>query len=134
MMLTFVGLNEEKEKTLASMRKLSQLLTVESDEPNAPKLTKYFLRGVSVSKDVTYICRRAEPDLIEMDLDEEHSKDRDDQWWRCGYIIEGGNPQVEVHVSVNFAIQVFQLTLSDRKQLMRKSCKLQRLLVRAKFC
>jgi hypothetical protein len=120
MLLTFLGLNEEKEKTLASMRKLSQLLTVESDEPNSPRLSKYYLRGVSVSKDVTYICRRAEPDLIEMDLDEEHSKDRDDQWWRCAYIIESGNPQVEVHVSGNWAVLNMPADNVYRKQRTRK--------------
>lgn len=93
------ALKEEKEKALASMRKLSQLYTSNDDNPDAVPLTKYFLRGVSTKKDVTYICRRAEPDLIEMDLDADAPKDLGDQWWKCAYVVDGGNARVEVVVS-----------------------------------
>jgi hypothetical protein len=44
-----------------------------------------------------YICRQAEPDLIEMDLDGDGSEPKKDQWWRIHYAPFGSNPfSVEV--------------------------------------
>lgn len=80
------------------MRQLSLLYTAEDTTADPSKLTKYFLRGVSTKKDVTYICRRAEPDLIEMDLDAESPKPPGDQWWRLAYLMENGNPRISVEV------------------------------------
>ena len=83
------------------MHELSQLYTKQSDEPDAPKLTKYLLRGVSTTKDVTYICRRAVPDLIEMDLgDDEPVRENPDQWWKIAYVSEGYNARTVVEVCV----------------------------------
>jgi len=39
-----------------------------------------------------YICRQAEPDLIEMDLDGDESEPKKDQWWRIHYAPFGSNP------------------------------------------
>jgi hypothetical protein len=45
-----------------------------------------------------YICRRAEPDLIDMDLDDDGRKASGDQWWRIHYTPIGSSP-VTVEVS-----------------------------------
>jgi hypothetical protein len=96
-----LALNEEKEKALETMRKLSKLYTSQSNNPDAPKLTKYTLRGVSTTKSTTYICRRAEPDLIDMDLDSDGPKEQGDQWWKINYATSGSNPvTVEVYLNL----------------------------------
>jgi hypothetical protein len=92
-------LNESKEKAREELRKLSKLYTAPSVNPFDPKLHPYSLRGVSVSKSTMYICRRAEPDLIDMDLDGDAEKaPKGDQWWRIHYATMGSNP-VTVEVS-----------------------------------
>ncbi|TAQ86641.1 hypothetical protein B7494_g5012 [Chlorociboria aeruginascens] len=82
-------LNEEKEKTWLALKQLSKLYTKQSDDPEQPILHPYTLRGVSASKDTTYICRRAEPDLIEMSVDNAPPMD---QWWRIHFATSGFNP------------------------------------------
>lgn len=94
-----IALQEEKDRTLATMRKLSLLYTSSDESVGTTTLTKYFLRGVSTRKDITYICRRAEPDLIEMDLDSDAPKDHGDQWWKCAYVVEDDSAKVVVEVS-----------------------------------
>ncbi|KAH7321720.1 hypothetical protein BKA65DRAFT_512841 [Rhexocercosporidium sp. MPI-PUGE-AT-0058] len=81
-----LALEGEKEKALAELRQLSKLYTEPSNDPDAPQLHKYTLRGVSTSKSTFYICRRSEPDLIDMEMD------TPDQWWRIHYAPMGYNP------------------------------------------
>lgn len=95
-----LALAEERERAISSMRELSQLYTKQSDDADAPKLAKYLLRGVSTTKDVTYICRRPEPDLIEMELDDDEPKEKGDQWWRIAYVSEGYNARTVVSVCI----------------------------------
>lgn len=45
-----------------------------------------------------YICRREEPDLIEMDVDGDEPEGSRDQWWYINYATSGDNP-VTVEVS-----------------------------------
>lgn len=91
-------MNESKEKAREELRQLSKLYTEPSDDPSEPKLHAYSLRGVSISKSTMYICRRAEPDLIDMDLDDDGRKASGDQWWRIHYTPIGSSP-VTVEVS-----------------------------------
>jgi len=55
------------------------------DDPNEPTLHRYTLRGVNTSESTTYICRQAEPDLIDMDIGSEDSAKMGDQWWKITY-------------------------------------------------
>lgn len=90
-------MTQAKEKARASLRELSKLYTEPSDDPSEPTLHRYTLRGVSTTKNTTYVCRRAEPDLIDMGLDED-SKPKEDQWWRIEYPTSGARPTVEVRM------------------------------------
>ncbi|CAM1508120.1 Fc.00g049680.m01.CDS01 [Cosmosporella sp. VM-42] len=74
----------------AKQRFLGRLLTV-LDKPGRPKpftCNKYLLRGVATSKDVVYVCQRAEADLIEL---EDEAKPTD-QWWRLAYVPDDEQP------------------------------------------
>ena len=99
-------MNESKEKAREEMRKLSKLYTEPSLNPFEPKLHAYSLRGVSISKSTMYICRRAEPDLIDMDLDGDGEKAKGDQWWRIHYAPIGSSP---VTVEVSGFLSIFEL-------------------------
>ncbi|KUJ11698.1 uncharacterized protein LY89DRAFT_786579 [Mollisia scopiformis] len=87
-----IALNEEKEKARQTFRELSKLYTEPTSEPDSPKLHKYTLRGVSTSMNTMFICRRAEPDLIDMDVDGDEPSGPKDQWWMINYANEGYNP------------------------------------------
>ncbi|KAH6684481.1 hypothetical protein B0J14DRAFT_572979 [Halenospora varia] len=87
-----IALNDEKEKARQTIKDLSKLFTEQSAEADARKLRKYYLRGVSTTKNTTYICRRAEPDLIDMDLDKEGASSKRDQWWRINFESSAENP------------------------------------------
>ncbi|TVY42972.1 hypothetical protein LSUB1_G001284 [Lachnellula subtilissima] len=111
------SLNEEKEKSIDALRKLSTLYTDPSSEvdPAGPKLHKYTLRGVSTTKSTMYICRRAEPDLIDIDLDGEEPKSNGDQWWRIHYASFGSNP---VTIEKTTEETVLEATKSESKTMM----------------
>ena len=79
-------LEEEKEKARASLRELSKLYTEPPTQANSPPTHKYTLRGVSVSKFVTYIRRRGEPNLMSM---AEGDMDGVEQWWMLEYSTAG---------------------------------------------
>ncbi|KAH6724870.1 hypothetical protein BKA61DRAFT_589348 [Leptodontidium sp. MPI-SDFR-AT-0119] len=85
-----LALEGEKEKALIELRNLSKLYTEPSSDLDAPQLHKYTLRGVSTSKSTFYICRRSEPDLIDMEMD------TPDQWWRINYAPMGYSNPVTV--------------------------------------
>jgi len=98
------------------LRELSKLYTQPSNDPSVPKLHAYSLRGVSISKSTMYICRRAEPDLIDMDMDGDGQKENSDQWWRIHYAPIGSSP-VTVEVSRSFDLS---FTLSCDSNALRK--------------
>ncbi|KAL2068176.1 hypothetical protein VTL71DRAFT_16274 [Oculimacula yallundae] len=83
-----LALEGEKEKARQELRELSKLYTEPSDDPEAPQLHKYTLRGVSTSKSTFYVCRRAIPDLIDMEMDVP------DQWWRIYCSSMGYSPTI----------------------------------------
>jgi hypothetical protein len=95
--MCYIALNEEKQKTLASLRELSKLYTAANTDPNQPPFHKYKLCGVSTANEITYLRRQAEPDLIDMDLDGTENSMSKDQWWRIKYAT--GEPK-PVHVAV----------------------------------
>lgn len=97
-----LALNEEKEKSIEALRKLSTMYTDPTSEvdPDAPNFHRYSLRGVSTTKNTLYLCKRAEPDLIDIDLDGDGPKSNRDQWWRIHFAASGPNPvTVEVRIS-----------------------------------
>jgi hypothetical protein len=68
----------------------------------------YKLCGVNTNKDTTYIRRQAEPDLIDMDLDETEPSSTKDQWWRIIYAATEEKP-VKVTVRLISALIFFTL-------------------------
>ena len=97
-MLTISALNEQKEKARESLRELSKLYTKPSNDKTQPPLHRYTLRGVSTTKSTLYLCRQADPVLIDMVLDDGQTGPNPDQWWRIHYATSGSNP-VSVEVS-----------------------------------
>lgn len=85
-----VELEKEKEAAHRALRELSNLYTSPSEDASAPPTHKYTLRGVSVSKFITYINRRAEPNLISMS--EDSDMNGQDQWWMIEYSTSSSNP------------------------------------------
>lgn len=49
---------------------------------------KYSLRGVTLSKELAYVCVRGEEDLIEMD----ETSQPNEQWWKIGYSSGDASP------------------------------------------
>ncbi|KFZ24563.1 hypothetical protein V502_00948 [Pseudogymnoascus sp. VKM F-4520 (FW-2644)] len=89
------ALSDEREKARESLRELSKLYTRPATEAGQPPIHKYTLCGVSTSNHITYVRRRAEPDLIEMDLDADGTAKDADQWWKIEYS-PSGSQQVNV--------------------------------------
>lgn len=83
------ALNVEREKTREALTNLSNLYTAPSSDDAAPKLHPYSLRGVSTNSSTMYICQRAEPDLMDMNLDSSQTTSSNDQWWRIHYSTSG---------------------------------------------
>ncbi|KAI9149409.1 hypothetical protein HJFPF1_11461 [Paramyrothecium foliicola] len=84
------ALKAQLEQIQAKQRFLGKLLTV-PDKPGRPKpmsCKRYLLRGVATPTDIVYVCRRAEPDLIDLDDAPRHS----DQWWRLAYAAKDSEP------------------------------------------
>lgn len=92
-----IALGDEREKARESLRELSKLYTKPATEAGQPPIHKYTLCGVSTSNHITYVRRRAEPDLIEMDLDADGTAKDTDQWWKIEYT-PSGSQQVNVVV------------------------------------
>ena len=80
------------------MRQLSKLYTMAPLDPTQPPTHKYTLRGISLSKNTMYVCRKAELDFIDMGLENDGSSSNDDQWWRIDCSSSGTNT-VTVEVS-----------------------------------
>ncbi|KHO00332.1 ubiquitin interaction domain-containing protein [Metarhizium album ARSEF 1941] len=83
------SLNTQTEQLMAKQRFLGRLLTQpEKNRPQPMKCKEFLLRGVVTPSDVTYVCQRAEPDLIAL---EEKPKQLD-QWWRLAFVPNGEQP------------------------------------------
>ncbi|KAJ6438315.1 LOW QUALITY PROTEIN: ubiquitin interaction domain-containing protein [Purpureocillium lavendulum] len=83
-------LNEQLERIRAKQRFLGRLLTDPNKKgrPRPMDCKKYLLRGVATPNDVVYLCKRSEPDLIEL----EDSPKALDQWWRLAYVPKEDQP------------------------------------------
>jgi len=95
-------LNEERERCKAELRELSKLYTEPSGDLDQPTLHRYTLRGVCTGKNTVYICRPAEPSLIDIELESESNQD---QWWRINYASMDPNP---------VSVEVMSLQLRER--------------------
>ncbi|KAK7698951.1 hypothetical protein SLS64_012006 [Diaporthe eres] len=82
-------LGQEKEACCDLLRRMAEVLTVPSEEPEMDPTHKYTLRGVITSADVVYMCRRREADAPET---EASSSAKVDQWWRCAWVAGDENP------------------------------------------
>jgi hypothetical protein len=99
-LMCHLDLDVQKEKAKKTLRQISKLYTEPSLEPTEPPTHKYTLRGVSTTKNTTYVRRKAEIDLIDMGLEDDGSSPNGDQWWRIDYSSSGSNPvTVEVRTS-----------------------------------
>ncbi|KAG5937472.1 hypothetical protein E4U53_008190 [Claviceps sorghi] len=78
------------EQIKRKQRFLGRLLTQPNKlgRPRPMTCKEFLLRGVVTQSDVIYVCRRVEPDLIEL---EEECKPVD-QWWRLAYTPNDGEP------------------------------------------
>ncbi|OAA72527.1 ubiquitin interaction domain-containing protein [Cordyceps fumosorosea ARSEF 2679] len=84
------GLDAELARLKAKQRSLGRLLT-DPDKPDRPQpmtCKKYLLRGVATERDVIFVCRRQQTDLV--DLGDSASKR--DQWWRLAYALGEEHP------------------------------------------
>jgi hypothetical protein len=98
----FVAMDQQLEQNDVKHRFLGQLLTV-PDKPGRPTpmaCKKYLLRGVAIPKDIVYVCRQAEPDLIDLD----DAPPPSDQWWRLAYAAKDAEP-VKADVSTGGACE-----------------------------
>lgn len=79
----YAALKVQMEQTMAKQRFLGRLLTrpEKNDRPKPMSCKEFLLRGVVTPSDITYVCQRAEPDLIELG---EQPKQLD-QWWRLAF-------------------------------------------------
>ena len=90
------GLKAEKTACLELLQRLNEKLTVPTGDVHWNPVHDYSLRGVAASPDVVYICRRAEPDLIDM---EGGNAAPIDQWWKLAYVADDADPiKVEVRL------------------------------------
>lgn len=79
---------------------------------------KYLLRGVATTNEITYICVRAEANLIDLD---ENPGPRD-QWWRVQYAANEPNPvKVEVYSPGDFSLAETQADDYCRKRTLTRS-------------
>ncbi|KAH7318359.1 hypothetical protein B0I35DRAFT_431904 [Stachybotrys elegans] len=86
------------DKLTAKQRFLGKLLT-QPDKPGRSipmSCKKYMLRGVATPGNVTYVCQRAVPQLVE--LDDEPVKV--DQWWRLAYTPNQNPPVLAEKIEV----------------------------------
>ncbi|KAJ0162168.1 hypothetical protein CTA2_5017 [Colletotrichum tanaceti] len=81
----------ERERLLERQKLLSSTLLTDPDKPGLAKpftSKKFLLRGIATSPNVTYVCKRAGLNLI--DIGEVPAPV--DQWWRLSYEAGSANP------------------------------------------
>jgi len=105
----------QKEKARACLWQLSKLFTEPSDDPDQSRLHRYTLRGISATKNTTYICRQAEADLIDMEVDDDAPKPKRDQWWSVKYSGSTPNP---VTVEKTTQEDVLEAAMKETKNLI----------------
>ncbi|EMR83425.1 putative ubiquitin interaction domain-containing protein [Botrytis cinerea BcDW1] len=77
-------LQDEREKAKEAWRELSTLYT--DPAKTSRELHRYTLRGVSLTKETTYVCTHIVPDLIDFTANEaERIPLSDGQWWRMHF-------------------------------------------------
>ncbi|KAM0332970.1 hypothetical protein ACHAQA_001626 [Verticillium albo-atrum] len=85
-------LNSDREYLKEYRRYLNKLLTDPDPERTGDAIPfygkKYLLRGVATGRDTMYICRRTEPQLIDVDENPQPL----DQWWRLAYVAGDEQP------------------------------------------
>ncbi len=91
------SLETETEKARASLRELSKLYSNPAQDESQPPTHKYTLRGISISKYVTYVRRRNQPDLMNMGDTEPEL----DQWWHIEYSTTATQPVIVKKVTEN---------------------------------
>lgn len=94
------SLELEKDKVRATLREMSKLYTESQDGTDHSPVSKYTLRGVSVSKYVTFLKRPLEEQLIEFD-DENGNPQPREQWWKIEYSTTGVMPVSVTEVTEN---------------------------------
>ncbi|TWU72124.1 hypothetical protein ED733_002290 [Metarhizium rileyi] len=93
------SLNSQMERIMVKQRFLGRLLT-QPGKPNRPRpmtCKEFLLRGVVTPSDITYVCQRAEPDLIE-EVGERPKQL--DQWWRLAYVPHEEQPMKAEKVDI----------------------------------
>lgn len=81
-------LGQEKQACCDMLRRMAEVLTIPSEEEEMNPTQKYTLRGVIISPDVVYMCRRKEADPAAS----EASSSKVDQWWRIAWVAGDENP------------------------------------------
>ncbi|KAJ6789720.1 hypothetical protein PWT90_00584 [Aphanocladium album] len=77
------GFNSELARLKAKLRSLGRLLTdPDKDRPQPMICKRYLLRGVATERDIIYVCRRQQTDLIDLG----DTPKKPDQWWRLAYV------------------------------------------------
>ncbi|KAG7122333.1 hypothetical protein HYQ44_003231 [Verticillium longisporum] len=95
-------LNADRDYLKQYRRYLNTLLTDPEPEDGGEPIPfhgkKYLLRGVATGRDIMYICRRTEPQLIDL----EETAQPLDQWWRLAYV--AGDEQPVQAEKVEFSV------------------------------
>jgi len=81
-------LRTEQEMCRQLLKRLSLRFTEPSDEEGWQPAHKYSLRGVATNTDTTYVRRKAETDLIEI----EGRAAPEDQWWKLAFVSQDPEP------------------------------------------
>ncbi len=87
-------LKAEQDACRKLLQRLAVRLTGPSEKEGWQPIHKFTLRGVSTSADITYVCKQDEPDLIELEQEDEASPSSRDQWWRLAYLPQASEPVV----------------------------------------
>jgi hypothetical protein len=67
---------------------------------------RFTLRGISAIPEVAFVCRRAEPDLMEMD----ESSVPVEEWWKLAYLPDSDEPLQVVVCTPWMSTPLAQLT------------------------
>ncbi|KAG7127766.1 hypothetical protein HYQ45_012408 [Verticillium longisporum] len=109
-------LNADRDYLKQYRRYLNTLLTDPEPEDGEEPITfhgkKYLLRGVATGRDIMYICRRTEPQLIDL----EEAAQPLDQWWRLAYV--AGDEQPVQAEKVEFSVVKEKMLKESKNPLL----------------
>ncbi|EON98617.1 putative ubiquitin interaction motif protein [Phaeoacremonium minimum UCRPA7] len=108
-------LKAEKTACLELLQRLNEKLTVPTGDVHWNPVHDYSLRGVAASPDVVYICRRAEPDLIDM---EGGNAAPIDQWWKLAYVADDADPIKVEKTQIETVLRVALTESEDKKPIL----------------